>query len=64
MIVIRSVADPPMDENDPETVFSLLYYLNREQYGDRPLIKGQYFNARPVELKEGKATYTKSGREI
>jgi hypothetical protein len=35
MIVIRSVAEPPMDENDPETVFSLLYYLNREQYGDR-----------------------------
>ena len=59
MIVIRSIADPPMDENDPETVFSLLYYINREQYGDRPLIKGQYFNARPVGVKEGKATYTK-----
>ena len=59
MIVIRSVADPPMNENDPETVFSLLYYINREQYGDRPLIKGQYFNARPVSLIEGKATYTK-----
>jgi hypothetical protein len=59
IVVIRSVAEPPLDENDPETVFSLLYYLNREQYGDRPLIKGQYFNARPVDLKEGKATYTK-----
>ena len=63
MIVIRSVAEPPMDENDPETVFSLLYYLNREQYGDRPLIKGQYFNARPVDLKQGKATYTKMDGE-
>ncbi len=60
MMVIRSIADPPMDENDPETVFSLLYYINREQYGDRPLIKGQYFNARPVSIKEGKATYTKT----
>ncbi|MBN2275658.1 MAG: DUF2723 domain-containing protein [Bacteroidales bacterium] len=59
IIVIRSIADPPMDENDPETVFSLLYYINREQYGDRPLIKGHYFNARPVGAKEGKATYTK-----
>jgi hypothetical protein len=58
MIVIRAMADPPMDENDPKTVFSLLYYINREQYGDRPLLKGQYFNAQPADIKEGKATYT------
>ncbi len=58
MIVIRSLANPPMNENSPGTVFSLMYYLNREQYGDRPLFKGQYFNApRPV-IKEGKPTYT------
>jgi hypothetical protein len=59
MIVIRSHADPPMDENDPETVFSLMYYLNREQYGDRPLLVGQYFNANVEGSVEKKATYTK-----
>jgi hypothetical protein len=59
MIVIRSSANPPMDENNPDNVFSLQYYLNREQYGDRPLVTGQYFNAKPSGIKEGKATYTK-----
>jgi len=44
MIVIRSSADTPMDQNSPDNVFSLLGYLNREQYGDRPLVFGQYYN--------------------
>jgi hypothetical protein len=60
MIIIRSSADTPMDENDPEDLFSLLYYLNREQYGDRPLIYGQYFNAPILDSKEGSPFYYKA----
>lgn len=60
MLVIRSNADTPMDQNDPEDLFSLLYYLNREQYGDRPLVYGHYFNAPILSSKEGKPSYFKS----
>ena len=49
-IVIRSSADTPMDQNSPDNVFSLKYYLNREQYGDTPLFYGQTYNA-PVKLE-------------
>ena len=44
-IVIRSHAGTPMDQNSPDNMFSLLSYLNREQYGDRPLFYGPYYNA-------------------
>jgi len=49
LIVIRSLADPPMNENRPQHVYALLSYLNREQYGDRPLIFGHQYND---EIKE------------
>ncbi len=45
LILIRSLADTPMNQNKPDDVFSLLSYLNREQYGDRPLVYGQSFNS-------------------
>ena len=52
MLVIRSSVDPPIDENDPENTFALKAYLNREQYGDRPLIYGQYYDAKPIDQKD------------
>jgi len=45
LIIIRSSVDPPMNENRPDNPFALLSYLNREQYGDRPLIAGNQYNA-------------------
>ena len=50
-IVIRSNAKTPMDQNSPSNVFALKYYLNREQYGDRPLFFGQYYNA-PMKVRK------------
>jgi len=41
--VIRSNAKPPMDQNSPNNMFSLERYLNREQYGETPLIYGESF---------------------
>ncbi|MCR5455222.1 MAG: hypothetical protein K6F33_09575, partial [Bacteroidales bacterium] len=57
MIVIRSAANPPMDENNPNNVFALQSYLNREQYGDRPLISGEYFNSQITKYEKGSPTY-------
>ncbi|MBS1763925.1 MAG: DUF2723 domain-containing protein [Bacteroidetes bacterium] len=57
-IVVRSMANPPMDENNPENAFGLLSYLNREQYGDRPLGYGQYYDAKVVGQKEGSMSYS------
>ncbi len=65
VIVIRSMDDPPMDQNSPDNVFSLLYYLNREQYGDRPLIYGQYYSAPATGEKELRPSYIqKDGKYV
>jgi hypothetical protein len=59
MVVIRSLAEPPIDMNDPEDAYSLLSYIQREQYGDRPLFKGPYYNSRPIDYIDGRAHYRK-----
>ncbi len=67
MIVIRSMANPTMDQNSPEDVFSLMSYLNREQYGDRPLFSGQYYNSPldwdAMEGDEGRPVYIKGDKK-
>ena len=53
LIPIRSIANPPMDQNSPEDVFSLARYLNREQYGDRPLLYGRTYASEIARKADG-----------
>ncbi len=73
LIVIRSAANPPMDQNSPEDIFTLGSYLSRDQYGYRPLLYGQTFNSevaletngnmcRPV-VKQGAPIYQQKEKE-
>ena len=48
LIVVRSAANTPMDQNSPEDIFSLGKYLGREQYGDRPLFYGPAYGSEPL----------------
>lgn len=47
MVVIRANANPPINMNDPSDALRMLPYLNREQYGERPLLRGPNFDSRP-----------------
>ncbi len=53
VIVIRSAANPPMDQNSPEDVFTLGSYLSRDQYGDSPLLYGQAYTSQVAFDVEG-----------
>ena len=53
LIVIRSSANPPMDQNSPEDIFTLGNYLSRDQYGDRPLFYGQAYTSQVALQQDG-----------
>ena len=53
LIVIRSEANPPMDQNSPEDIFTLGSYLSRDQYGDRPLLYGQAYTSQVALEQDG-----------
>lgn len=53
LIVVRSDANPPMDQNSPEDIFTLGNYLSRDQYGDRPLFYGQAYTSQVALEQEG-----------
>ena len=53
LIVIRSSANPPMDQNSPEDIFTLGDYLGRDQYGQRPLFYGQAYTSQVALESDG-----------
>ncbi len=59
MIIIRAKANPSLNNSAPDNAFAFLSYLNREQYGDRPLAYGQYFDSKPIDSKTGGKIYRK-----
>lgn len=60
VILIRANSDIPMNQNEPSDVFSLRYYLSREQYGSTPLIYGQTYASLPKYDERGKAVTKKN----
>ncbi|MEM6397376.1 MAG: DUF2723 domain-containing protein, partial [Bacteroidota bacterium] len=58
MVVIRAEAQPPVNMNSPDNVADLLPYINREQYGERSLAFGPYFEAALVDYEYGAMRYT------
>ena len=73
VIVIRSSANTPMDQNSPEDIFTLGEYLGREQYGTRPLFYGQTYASKPAlkqvdggcvyDVTEGAPVYQRKEKE-
>ena len=59
VIMIRSSAKPPMNQNNPSDIFSLAYYINMQQYGSSPKFHGPYYSAPPVDVKKVIAGYNK-----
>lgn len=51
-VTIRAAANPPMNSNNPSNPHALLSFLNRDQYGNRPLLFGAYYSAPPVGYTE------------
>lgn len=64
LIVIRSTANPPMDQNSPEDIFTLGSYLSRQQYGDRPLFYGPAYSSQPAIAADGKHYEIEEGAPV
>ena len=64
LIMIRSAANTPMDQNSPEDIFTLRTYLSREQYGETPLFYGQTFAIDNKGLVTSEIKYERKGDRL
>lgn len=63
IIIIRSNTNTPINENDPKDAVSLLSYLNREQYGDWPILYGPYYNSPISDYDNGNPVYLRDDKK-
>ncbi|MBT2560321.1 DUF2723 domain-containing protein [Pedobacter sp. ISL-68] len=59
LLIIRAQAKPNLNNTDPENAFNFLSYVNRSQYGDRPLLYGENYNSEKIDIKESGKLYRK-----
>ncbi len=59
LVLVRSNANPPINENNPSDIINYITYLKREQYGSRPLLFGPVFTAQPTGSERGEPIYKK-----
>ncbi|MGM9477819.1 glycosyltransferase family 117 protein [Pedobacter sp. GSP4] len=59
LLIIRAQAKPNLNNTDPENAFNFLSYVNRAQYGDRPLLYGENYNSEKIDIKETGKLYRK-----
>lgn len=68
LLIIRAQAKPNLNNTNPENVFNFLSYVNRSQYGDRPLLYGENYNSDKIDIqktgelyRKGKVKYESAG---
>lgn len=59
VITIRSAKNPLIDMGNPENLPNFISYLDMKQYGTRPLLHGNYYDAKVVDQQKGSPVYTK-----
>jgi len=63
MLIIRAHAKPNLNNTNPENAFTFLNYVNRAQYGDRPLLYGENYNSEKIDIKETGKLYRKGEKK-
>lgn len=62
--IVRASANVPINQGNPDTTFGLLNYLNREQYGTRPILYGENFGSVAIGYEERNTYIAQNGKYI